>query len=105
MSLSNFLKFLAPLFKILRTLLPSKPRPRISKCVLEAKDVLEDSTSDSSVARGGRSGRYSPHIGLSAKMQNKKNTTFLALLALFFALEWTKKRFKAFIEIYIQEGG
>ena len=25
---------------------PSRPRPRTSKCVLEAKDVLEDSTSD-----------------------------------------------------------
>ena len=30
-------------------------------------------------------------IGLSTKMQNKKNTTFLALLRLVFALEWTKK--------------
>ena len=29
-------------------------------------------------------------IGLSTKMQNKKNTTFLALLRLFFALELTK---------------
>ena len=46
----------------------------------------------SSVARGG----YSPlpPIGLSTKMQNKKNTTFLALLRLVFALELTKKWFK-----------
>ena len=39
---------------------------------------------------GGRGG-YRPPIGLSTKMQNKKNTTFLALLRLFFALEWTVK--------------
>ena len=39
--------------------------------------------------RGG--GGYRPHIGLSTKMQNKKNNTFLALLRLVFALEWTKK--------------
>ena len=30
-----------------RGLEASRPRPRTSKCVLEAKDVLEDSTSDS----------------------------------------------------------
>ena len=40
-----------------------------------------------SVARGG----YNPPIGLSTKKQNKKNTTFLALLRLSFALELTKK--------------
>ena len=32
-----------------RGLEASKPRPRTSKCVLEAKDVLEDSTSDYSL--------------------------------------------------------
>ena len=42
-------------------------------------------TAHSSVARGG--GGYS----LSTKLQSKKNTTFLALLRLFFALELTKK--------------
>ena len=42
------------------------------------------------VARGSRGGGYSPPIGMSAKMQNGKNTTFLALLSLFHALEWTK---------------
>ena len=57
-----------------------------------------------SVARGrGRAGRgYSPPIGLSTKMQNKKNTTFLALLRLFIALELNKKWFKASLETYIQ---
>ena len=40
---------------------------------------------------GGRGEVYTPPIGLSTKMQNKKNTTFLALLRRFFALEWTKK--------------
>ena len=39
---------------------------------------------------GGRWG-YSFLIGLSTKMQNKKNTTFLTLLRLVFALESTKK--------------
>ena len=29
-------------------------------------------------------------IGISTKMQNEKNTTFLALLRPFYALEWTK---------------
>ena len=33
---------------------------------------------------------YSPLIGMSTEMQNKKNTTFVALLRLFHALEWTK---------------
>ena len=36
-------------------------------------------------------------------MQNKKNTTFLALLALFFALEWTKKDLKRLLK-YIFKG-
>ena len=38
----------------------------------------------SSVARGGA---IAPPIGLPIKMQNKKNTTFLALLRLSFALD------------------
>ena len=37
--------------------------------------------------------------------QNKKNTIFLALLRLFFALKWTKKYFKATFEVNIQGGG
>ena len=42
----------------------------------------------SSVARGGGGrGGYSPPIGLPTKMQNKENTTFLALLRLSFALD------------------
>ena len=43
----------------------------------------------SSVAKG--EGSYSPPhpIVMSTKMQNEKNTTFLALLRLFYALEWT----------------
>ena len=42
----------------------------------------------SRVARGGA---IVFPIGLPTKMQNKENTTFLALLRLFFVLEWTKK--------------
>ena len=37
-------------------------------------------------------------------MQNKKNTTFKALLRLFYALELAKKWFKASFETYIQGG-
>ena len=42
------------------------------------------------VAWPGRGGwAIAPPIGMSTKMQNGKNTTFLALLRLFYALEWT----------------
>ena len=51
-------------------------------CHFEVQRV--SSIAASSVARGG----YSPPIGVSTKMQNKKNITFLALLRLFYALEW-----------------
>ena len=47
-------------------------------------------TQNRSVARGWEGGGYSPPIGMSTKMQNGKNTTFLALLRLFYALESTK---------------
>ena len=49
--------------------------------------VLRIRVTSSSIGGGG----YRPPIGLSTKMQNKENTTFLALLRLVFALEWTKK--------------
>ena len=40
---------------------------------------------------GGRRGYRPPTpIGMSTKMQNKTNTTLLALLRLFYALEWIK---------------
>ena len=45
-------------------------------------------TSQSSVAWEGG---YRSRIGLSTKMHNKENNTFLALLRLVFALKWTKK--------------
>ena len=41
----------------------------------------------SSVATGGG---YTTPIGMSTEMQNGKNTMFLALLRLFYALEWAK---------------
>ena len=40
-----------------------------------------------SVASGARGDYSPPPIGLPTKMQNKKNTTLLALLILSFALE------------------
>ena len=46
----------------------------------------------SSVAReAGGGGAIAPTIGLPTKMQNKENITFLAILRLSFALDWTKK--------------
>ena len=42
----------------------------------------------SNVARGA--GYSPPLIGMLTKMQNGKNTMFLALLRQFYALEWTK---------------
>ena len=50
----------------------------------------------SSVARGeaGGGGAIAPPVGLPTKMQNKENTTFLALLRLSFALDWTKNDLK-----------
>ena len=54
--------------------------------------VLRVRVTSSSVGGGGGRGFIDPPIGLSTKMQNKKNTKFLALLRLFSALEWTKKQ-------------
>ena len=56
---------------------------------LQRKVQLFVGSMTSSVARRGGGG-YSPPIGMSTKMQNKKNTTFLALLRLLNALEWIK---------------
>ena len=39
---------------------------------------------DKGVRRGGFGGSNPPPIGLSTKMHNKENITFLALLSLFF---------------------
>ena len=44
----------------------------------------------SSVARKGGGGG-GEGMGMSTKMPNEKNTTFLALLRLLYALKWTKK--------------
>ena len=70
---------------------------------------LEASLPDPHSLRQQRSqgaGGYSyipPPIGLSTKMQNKEITTFLALLRLFFVLEWNK-RFKVSFK-HIFRGG
>ena len=59
--------------------------------VLLKQMKLVTTTLYSSIARGrGARGGYSSPIGMSTKMQNEKNTTFLALLRLFYALKWTK---------------
>ena len=60
------------------------------KSFLETSAIKKIMLMSSSVARGG-GGAIAPLIGMSTKMQNGKNTTFLALLTLFYALEWTKK--------------
>ena len=53
------------------------------------KQSQQKKNANSSVARGA--GGYippPPPIGMLTKMQIKKNTTFLKLLRLFYALEW-----------------
>ena len=57
----------------------ASPLPRVKTLVKQS----------SSVARGGGGAIALPN-GMSTKMRNEKNTTFLALLRLFYALEWTK---------------
>ena len=48
---------------------------------------------------GGGVGVQTPSIGLSTKMHNKENITFLALLSLFFfAMTWTSTYFKLTFE-------
>ena len=63
-----------------RGLEASRPRPRTSKSVLEAKDVLEDSTSvdDSSVARrgGGGRGAIAPPLACRPKCRIRKIPRF-----------------------------
>ena len=59
----------------------------------------------SSVARGGAGGAIAPPIGLPTKMQNKENTTFLALLRLSFALDQTKNDLKHSLKRLFGGGG
>ena len=59
--------------------------------ILKLRNVVLRARVTLSYVGGGGGGGYRPPIGLSTKMQNKKNTTFLALLRLVLALEWTKK--------------
>ena len=73
------------------TVLNPQARGLISQHVSDSRNhnsaaYHSDYVENSSVARGGRGG-YSPPIGLPMKMQNKENTTFLALLRLSFALD------------------
>ena len=75
------------------------------KKVYVRDNEMQYSYHGSSVARGeaGGVGPQASPIGQSTKTQNKKNTTFLGLLGLCFALEWTKKWFRASFETYLQE--
>ena len=72
------------------------------------RDIFQKMALFQSVAKpwkgGGRWG-YNPLIGMSTKMQNKTNTMLLALLRLFYALEWIKIVIKTSFETYIQGGG
>ena len=59
----------------------------------------------SSVAKGGGRGGYSfSPIGLSTKMQNKENTTFLSFLRPLFVLEGLKSDLKHLLK-HIFKGG
>ena len=60
--------------------------PNVLGCILVRSQW--QSSEYSSIARGR--GGYSTPIGMSTKMHNEKNTTFLALLRQLNALEWTK---------------
>ena len=56
-----------------------------------ARDVFQKMALSQSVAEPGGGGATAlPPIGMSTKMQNKTNTTLLALLKLFYALKWIK---------------
>ena len=59
-------------------------------CSPKTKSTSQARIKPSSVARGAGGRAIAPPIGMSTKMQNETNTTFLALLRLFYALEWTK---------------
>ena len=50
--------------------------------------------------QGGGGWGFKPPIGLSTKMLNKENITFLALLSLFFAMTGTPTWFKATFEAF-----
>ena len=55
-----------------------------------ARDVFQKMALSQSEAEPGGQRGYSPPspTGMSTKLQNKTNTTLLALLRLFYALEW-----------------
>ena len=59
-------------------------------CVIMKCNTVTTAVAQPGGKRGGGGPIASP-IGLSTKTPNKKNTTFLGLLRLFFALEWTEK--------------
>ena len=55
-----------------------------------ARDGFRTTALSQSVAEPGGWQGYTPLIGTSTKMQNKTNTTLLALFRLFYALQWIK---------------
>ena len=60
---------------------------RPTRCVGGLSLTVADSSVAKGKAGGGGQRGYSPPIGMSTKMQNKKNIMLLALLRLFYALE------------------
>ena len=76
----------------------------IYQVVNQRTEIIAIATS-SSVARGGGGGAKAPPIGMSNKMRKEKNTTFLALLRLFYVLDGLKSDLKTSFETYIQGGG
>ena len=82
---SERLSLASDFFVSLATSLVSSTPPLLEPVLAVNCKILHGGTS--SVARGGL---QPPPIGLSTKSQNEKNTTFLALLRLFYAMEWTK---------------
>ena len=62
----------------------------LKKQWLRSYQVLRLAVTAATWSSNVATGSMVPLIGSSTKMQNEKNTTFLALLRLLYALEWTK---------------
>ena len=69
-----------------RLIFSSENKSPHSDCVKQ-RTGWEDVFSSAARGGGGGEGYSPPPISLPTKMQNKENTTFLALLRLFYALD------------------
>ena len=78
----------APIYEISGQVDRSTATETVDACSIPGRIKPKTIKTGSSVARGGAGGGHSPPpIGLPTNMQNKENTTFLALQRLSFALD------------------